>query len=69
MGNVDWDAVWNAAGAIMYGPGTRILIAGVCGYMFIHGFSHERPYQALCGIIGAVGYFGSGALLGRIGIH
>lgn len=66
--NVDFDAAMQAGSQIMYGPGMRIVVTGIAGYLFFYGLAHERLWACLCGVLGAVGYWGMGVWMGKIGI-
>jgi hypothetical protein len=68
MGGVDWDAAWQAIGTVAYGAGSKVMVSVICAYLFFHGMAHERLWQSACGVIGAIGYWGMGVFLGRIGI-
>jgi len=67
-GNVDWDAAWQAFSAIAYGPGSRVLVAIIMGYFMAEGLFTHRKSHVVLAIAGAILYFGSGVLLGKIGI-
>lgn len=68
MGNVDWDAAWQAISAVAYGPGTRVLIAIIAGYFIAEGLFTHRKSHVFLAIAGCIFYYGMGAILGKIGI-
>jgi hypothetical protein len=68
MNGIDFDAAMQALGVIAYGPGARVLVTIIAGYLGFWGLSHQHLWVTLTGVLGAVAYFSVGLLLGRMGI-
>jgi type IV secretory pathway VirB3-like protein len=68
MGNLDFDAAMQAASQVAWGPGMRVLVTLIAGYLFFWGLAHERLWACACGVLGAIGYWGMGVFLGKVGI-
>jgi len=63
--NADWDTGWQGISTLAYGPGAKIAVTMIAGYLFFHGLAHERTWQTVLGVAGALGYWGMGVILGK----
>lgn len=66
--NADFDAGMQGWSAIMWGPGAKVAVMSICGYLGLWGFGHQHLWVSFCALLGALAYFGVGVFLGRMGI-
>jgi hypothetical protein len=66
--NADFDNSMQGWSGIMWGPGARIAVLSICSYLGMWGFANQHLWVSFCSLMGAIAYFATGTLLGKMSI-